>query len=609
MASIVLVGFFLSVCVLGHDTNTHEDPEYLLVGAGGGSLQMALYLEKFGRTYTILERNAEVGSFWSKFPRFDELISVNKHTRNATEQYRYDWHSFLEAPIRMMDLSDDYFPKGRDWQTYMALVAEKAGILPNVEFNTHVKSIATDGTPCVILEDNTKRCAKRRVFVGTGLKEKDEPLLRAIGGIPYSQVTRDMARRRRVCIVGNGNSGFEIAQNVYGVADRVTIYGKYPHRLSSVTRYTGDVRIKYLQVLENMNGKLLDTVEYFEPVPRIKGAEKILNKNQLDILKSVTRTASWLDQFDCETFFIATGFETNVPGGVTLDSRFPPTNDWYQSTDNPSVHFIGWMMHERDFRRGASGFLSGYRYLIRNLANRIEEEDHGIPYPYDSLTKQQVVVKAVARFQEAHDLIILQDGVVIKDMVVPVLGETDKYHYYEGITYEFHKQLGRDDIISLYFAWGDGRRVENVFDGVIRYSDTKSLINFFLHPVVQVGSMTRDIHEDLEMAWKDPAYIAAIKKTIQNALDGDLSLFRPKPAFPYVRSTINQTESGYYEMAPLKAGIDNNVFQSIIKAILTGNNKQQIDELTMAMKQWQPALFDSVVHNVESCSPDCESNA
>jgi hypothetical protein len=417
-----------------------------------------------------------------------------------------------------------------------------------------------------------------------------------------------MARRRRVCIAGNGNSGFEIAQNVYSVADRVTIYGKSPHRLSSVTRYTGDVRVKYLQVLENMNGKLLDTVEYFEAIPKMKGVENILTQPQIDEVKSASRTASWLNQFECETFFIATGFESSVPEGVTLDSRFPPTNDWYQSTDNPSVHFLGWMMHERDFRRGASGFLSGYRYLIRNLAFHIQEEDHGIPYPYETLTKEQVVAKAVARFQVAHDLIILQDGVVIKDVAVPVLGETDKFHYYEGVTYVFHKNLqDRDDIISLYFAWGDGRHVQNVFDGVVRYTDSKALINFFLHPVVQVGALTRDIHEDLEMTWKDPAYIDAIEKTIRNALDGDLSLFRPKPSFPYERAVLNQTESGYYEQATLKAGIDHDVFQGILKAVLTNGRREQVDELTAAMKRWQPALFDADVHDFESCA-DCANS-
>jgi hypothetical protein len=36
-------------------------------------------------------------------------------------------------------------------------------------------------------------------------------------------------------------------------------------------------------------------------------------------------------------------------------------------------------------------------------------------------------------------------------------------------------------------AWGYGRRSSNVFESVLRFSDTGRLINLFLHPVVDVG--------------------------------------------------------------------------------------------------------------------------
>ena len=105
-------------------------------------------------------------------------------------------------------------------------------------------------------------------------------------------------------------------------------------------RYTGDVRVKYLQVLENMNAKLLDTVDSFADVPSpvSKGLERVLNESQINEVHSLFRTASWLSQFECETFVITTRFKSQVPGGLTVNSTFPPTADWYQSTENPSVH-------------------------------------------------------------------------------------------------------------------------------------------------------------------------------------------------------------------------------------------------------------------------------
>lgn len=577
----------------GADCNTNDAvlPDYLIVGAGGSGIQMALLLEKYKYTYSVLEKESVPGSFWTRFPVFGELISVNKWTRNETQRLRYDWHSMLETPLRMLDFSDEYFPTGSDWQRYMASVVEEANI--NIEYGVEVARIARDGSPCVFLRDGTRRCSRRRVFIGTGLREKNEPYLKAMGGIPYSQATKQAARHRRVCILGNGNAGFEIAQNVYGVAERVTLYGKRPHRLSSVTRYTGDVRVKFLQVLENLHGKLLDTVEKFDYTPRVDGLEKIMNSSQIEEVKLGVRAIAWLKQFDCETFYIATGFLSHVPG-LHFDSRFPPMTEWYVSEDNPSVHYIGWLMHKFDFQKGAGGFLSGYRYLIRNLVNHIREEDDDVEYPYLVLTKEEVAHHVVARCQVANDLIILQDGVVISDVIVPVSPESDIFHYYEGITYHFHPELsGRDDLIYLYFAWGKGRTVQHVFDGVVRYSNTKTLINLFLHPVIEVNGLTRDVHEDLEMAWNNSAYVSAIDVTIRAALAGDFSKFLKKEKFPYVPSVVNQTEKpGFYEAAPLKAEMDKGIATALWKAVYKNGAAKEMEILKSEFKKWLPAVFD-----------------
>lgn len=286
-------------CGDGETSSSSTLPEYLIVGAGGSGLQTALLLKEHGHSYAILEKEDRVGSFWTLFPRFDELISVNKSVRNQTQRFRYDWHSFLSSDVGMLDVTDDYFPRGRDWQRYMARAADAAGL--DVEFGIEVAGLATDGTPCVHLAPRSgggRRCASRRVFVGTGLVEAVEPILEAMGGILYGRATLDRARRRRACILGNGNSGHEAAQNMVPVADRVTIYGRRPMRLSAVTRYTGDVRVKYLQATENLHAKLLDTSDYFISMPRIEGMEKSpLSEAQIEYTREMVRCASWLEQF------------------------------------------------------------------------------------------------------------------------------------------------------------------------------------------------------------------------------------------------------------------------------------------------------------------------
>lgn len=67
--------------------------DYLIVGGGGSGIQTAIFLQNHGYSYQILEREQTAGSFWTQYPVFQELISVNKKVRNETQKMRYDWVS------------------------------------------------------------------------------------------------------------------------------------------------------------------------------------------------------------------------------------------------------------------------------------------------------------------------------------------------------------------------------------------------------------------------------------------------------------------------------------------------------------------------------------
>ena len=121
----------------------------------------------------------------------------------------------------------------------------------------------------------------------------------------------------------------------------------------------------------------------------------------------------------------------------------------------------------------------------------------------------------------------------IRDAIVPSK-ENGKYLYYEGITYKFFKGIDeRENIIYLYFAWGDGRSAASVFDNVYMYNDTSALRNIYLHPMVEVNGLVREAEEDLEMAWKTAQFIPPIKRIVRDALREDYSKFYPKPSYPY----------------------------------------------------------------------------
>lgn len=315
-----------------------------------------------------------------------------------------------------------------------------------------------------------------------------------------------------------------------------------------------------------------------------------LNRTQAEDLTRVISAVSFANLHQCEVMVLATGFRSVVPG-KRLRKRFPPQSDWYAAADNPNVHYVGWPMHRNDFRRGAGGFLAGFRYLIRNLVDHVREEDHGVPYPRLEFTKQRALDHAVRRFQVASDLVILQDGVVVRDAIVPT--EDGGYHYYEGITYKFFRDFeGREGVIYLYFAWGDGRSAASVFDNIYLYNDTQKLRNIYLHPCVEVNGLVREAEEDLDMAWTTSQFVPPIKRIVRDAIRGDLSKFYPKPEHPYERVEIDQPkETPEYEKGKHPGLNIGDIRGAATRAILAGGHRRALGELRAEARAIMPSLI------------------
>mmetsp|Transcript_20236 Transcript_20236/g.34564 ORF Transcript_20236/g.34564 Transcript_20236/m.34564 type:complete len:617 (-) Transcript_20236:25-1875(-) len=599
------------VCLIIADgTCSNEDCEtgvlfdYVIVGGGSAGLQTALFMEKFNLNYIVLEKGSEVGVFWKQHPVMGELISINKWVRNETLRERYDWHSLLEAPLNLSAITDDYFPARADFQHYLKRVAQDAAL--NVLYEARVTSIEsrqdvvtgqTQSGACVIVSSEkhdvpSRICARRRLFIGTGLRERDESIREALGGVRYSRFKPQMARHKRVCIAGNGNSGFEVAQASFGLAERVTIYGNGPVRLSAVTRYTGDVRIKFAQVIENFNGKLLDTAAFHEGGMKIRS--KSMTQQQLETYRRLLQDTIHLRGYKCELWVLATGFESYVPGS-NLTRRFPPTNDWYADKVLTDVHYIGWLMHERDFRRGAGGFVSGFRYLIRNLMHHVMQEDHDVAYPSLVLSSDEAVAHSVARIQTASDLLIMQDGDVLRDVLEPLNAERTQWRYYEGVNFKFHPHLhSRSDLVYLYFRWGDGRRAIHVFDMLYRFSDSDTLINLFLHPTIETDGVIRGILEDLAHAWDTPAHETAISKVVRAAMAHDLTQFKKRVEYKYEPAVFNQTEPPYFEVPDHGvAQPDADLFRAIHTALMNGTSAEHLDAVRAHAQRFLPHLFSN----------------
>ena len=119
----------------------------------------------------------------------------------------------------------------------------------------------------------------------------------------------------------------------------------------------GDVRIKFLQTLENFHGKLLDAI--YQPSYHLTGIGAELNETQLIELHKTVGAALTAALNDCQLLVLATGFSSSVPGLILpQNQRFPEMGEWYVMNTNPNIHYVGWLMHKFDFRQVSRTYFS-----------------------------------------------------------------------------------------------------------------------------------------------------------------------------------------------------------------------------------------------------------
>ena len=120
-----------AVAPIAAQTAAASPPTYhrtLIVGAGPGGLQLAHFMGTAGRDYLVLDKEPEAGSFFKAFPRWRQLISINKpHTGRADLDFvmRHDWNSLLSEPSTSSGLTSPAFTQ----RPVPCLVRTKKGAL------------------------------------------------------------------------------------------------------------------------------------------------------------------------------------------------------------------------------------------------------------------------------------------------------------------------------------------------------------------------------------------------------------------------------------------------------------------------------------------------
>ncbi|MEU3731673.1 NAD(P)-binding domain-containing protein [Streptomyces sp. NPDC033538] len=501
---------------------SHDCHDYLIIGAGPAGLQLASFLERDGADYVVLERGSVPGAFFTRFPRHRNLISNNKvHTGydDPELRLRMDWNSLLsdDPELLFTRYSPRYFPPADDLVRYLGDFAARTGV--RVRYDTAVRHVTRDAGGFTVTDAGGTAWRARHLVVATGMPV---PNLPSIPGVElaerYDTIDIDPAAYtdQRVLIIGRGNSAFETAENLMENAAVIHVVGSGSLRMAWRTHYVGHLRAVYNNFLDSYQLKsqnaLLDG--------RVLGIRRAADGGYR-VQVAFERNEDVLKDLRYDRVIVATGFrfdvslfdETCTPD-LIVDGRFPELTPLSESVNVPGLYFAGTLMQGRDFRRATTGFIHGFRYMVRALHRGLRQRHHREPWPATELgdATERAVDAVITRINRSSalwqqfavlgDLLTLApDGTMRYAEEVPVAHVPDAVRAGDFGDVEAHAvitlEYGKDHDLVDPFDVSAGRRSQYDVSGV----DGR-----YLHPVVRwyrQGEFVAEHHlaSNLENEW------------------------------------------------------------------------------------------------------------
>jgi thioredoxin reductase len=486
--------------------------DYLVIGAGPAGLQLGYFLEQAGRDYLIIEAGPAPGTFFETFPRHRKLISINKRHTGWTDpelNLRVDWNSLLSSDGPLFTrYSERYFPPATDLLRYLKNFAETTGL--NVAYNTRVQSVTRDAEFQVTTDTGEVHTAEH-LIVATGVSK---PYISPIPGIEttesYSTVSVDPAdfTDQRVLIIGKGNSAFETADNLVETAAVIHVAGPSRIRMAWQTHFVGHLRA--------VNNNLLDTYQLKSQNAILDGTIKNIVKHDDRYLvtmsfaraNEVTKDIPYDRVIACTGFrFDASIFAPECRPELTINDRFPAQTPEWESVNVPGLYFAGTITQARDFKKGTSGFIHGFRYGVRALHRILESKYHGVEWPHRTLpaepeSLETMVIERVNRTSGLWQ----QFGFLADVITLDVTGA----RYLEEVPFD---AIDHPDHFRITLEYGPDHDKVDPFDISVRRITQSDAAHadegHYLHPVVRHfrdGRLvaTHHITENLENEWDSP---------------------------------------------------------------------------------------------------------
>lgn len=355
---------------------TPKGKRFAVIGAGPAGLVTAKILMGEGFEVVLYEKGSFVGGTWVyENDNGRQFLYKNLHINTSKRLTAFSGLPFPEDTQRI--------PDHRDMAKYLAAYADRFGVTPIVRFGSPVRELspvpgARGSRPkWKVIADNQPAEIFDGAVVCTGVFEKAqhvEEFQSFAGDYLHSSEYREPERylAKRVCVIGAGNSGVDIASDVSTMAESVTLVARSgvritPHfiagrSLNDITRslqkwwipdavrrfilrmlvyvvHGSEVRLGFKPLTHRVHPSISSTIVQDIIFGRVKVRQGIdaIKDNQVVFSDGVT------EEFD--TVIAATGYVTEFPflsreiidttnGNVDLYLRVVPPN-W------PGLYFVG----------------------------------------------------------------------------------------------------------------------------------------------------------------------------------------------------------------------------------------------------------------------------
>ena len=494
------------------ETNTFI--ETLVLGGGPAGIQTGYFLEKLNKEYLVLERNSIPGSFFGSYPLSRKLISLNKKNTgfsNPEVNLRYDWNSLLnDENFVFSEYSDELYPNAEALLRYLSDFVARMNI--KVRYNSNVIKVEkvekvnrnrddfeiyNDDVYYIIrLDDVVYTC--KYLIIANGVKHKKTKFKNYSD---FHNIDVESFNDKRVCIVGSGNSAFELADMLIEKVRYAIVFQKKVD-LSMLSHYPGGVRGNHLHLLDLFSLKVLTAVFEVNPI--------MIEDNFVyedGVYKVIDRAPPFM-KYPFDELIFCTGFEFDgsiFDFNVAKNGKYPHVNSNYESINNKNLFFAGTIMHSLDRKISAGGFIHGFRYLVRFMIDSLHNKHEKLNFN----KVNDLALHIFERINMASSLYLMYNF-----MCDIVYFENERIVFIRDQTMESIKDIKVPVmVISL------NNRKSEEFSEFMTAVGNHSRNPKFLHPVISFRNLgdQKDIifHEDILALFDDEKYYNKISETIK----------------------------------------------------------------------------------------------